>query len=75
MGQSLLAVTGLTFILVDGTAMLAEKYLRARFEAGKQVERAAWIQWREKLADWEKRREDAREQDQPFTEPRPEPPA
>ena len=75
LGRMFFTATGITLILVEGILMLAEWYKRQKFQEGREVERAAWIAWHEKLADWEKRREDARAADQHFTETRPAPPA
>ena len=59
--------------------MLAELYRRARHREGiaegRQLERAEWVAWREKLDSWESRRDEAGKNGQSFTEPRPAPPA
>ena len=55
--------------------MLAEWYKQQKFKEGQEVERALWITWHEKLAEWEKRRDAAQAAGQPFSEPRPAPPA
>ena len=63
--------------------MLSEWYKRARFEEGRSagqsegraLEREAWQAWWGKLEEWEKRRADAVEKGEPFTDPRPVRPA
>ena len=54
--------------------MLAELRRTTRIEEGRQLERAAWMAWWEKVERWEERRDEARAAKQPFTEPRPDPP-
>ena len=54
--------------------MLSEWFKKARFEEGRQLERAEWMAWREKLDLWEKQREEAEKAGRPFNEPRPQPP-
>ena len=58
-----------TVVAVEGGEMLAERYLRRRYEAGlKAGEAQAWEAWEA----WNQRRIDAEKADQPFNEPPPE---
>ena len=66
-----------TVVAVEGVEMLAERYLRKRYEAGKAEGKVegkaegrteAWQVWR----DWNQRRIAAEKADQPFNEPPPE---
>ena len=78
LGRMFFTATGITLILVEGILMLAKWYEQRQIEKRervRQLERADWIAWREKLEAWEKRREEARAADQSFTEARPAPPA
>ena len=59
-GRLFFTATGITLILVEGTLMLAEWYKQQKFKEGREVERADWIAWREKLESWEKRREEGK---------------
>ena len=58
----------LIYIGVEGGAMLAERYLRRRFqegrEEGRQEQQAAWSAWYERMVDAQRRGE-------PFAEPPP----
>ena len=58
----------LIYIGVEGGAMLAERYLRRRFQEGRQEGRqeqqAAWSAWYERMVDAQRRGE-------PFDEPPP----
>ena len=47
--------------------MLAESRRTTRIEEGRQLERAAWMAWWEKVERWEERRDEARAAKQPFT--------
>ena len=53
--------------------MLAERYKRLRYEAGKEAERARNHRYIAKLRAWNQERLDAAEKGEPFDEPMPEP--
>ena len=54
--------------IVEGSDMLAERYLKKRYEAGKAEGKAeAWQAWEA----WNQRRMDAEKTGQPFNEPPP----
>ena len=74
MGRLIFTALAATYITVEGGSMLSEWFKKARFEEGRQLERAEWLAWRDKLDAWERRREEAMQAGQPFNEPRPEPP-
>ena len=78
MGRLIFTALTATYITVEGGSMLSEWFKKARLEEGRregrQLERAEWIAWRDKLDAWERRREEAALSGQPFNEPRPEPP-
>lgn len=74
MGRLIFTALSATYIIIEGGSMLSEWFKKARFEEGRQLERAEWMAWREKLDLWEKRREEAQKAGQAFNEPRPEPP-
>jgi hypothetical protein len=40
-----------TFVLVEGVGMLAEVFLKAREQAGRDAERERWIQWEQALRE------------------------
>ena len=54
--------------------MLAELFKRARLNEGRELEREVWRAWRVKLEKWEQRRDQAKELEEAFNEPRPTPP-
>ncbi len=64
LGPLVLVMAAVTVILVEGGAMIAERYQKIRFEAGVQQERAQWIAWNQ-------RRLAAEERGERFTEPPP----
>jgi uncharacterized membrane protein len=57
-------VTASTVLIQEGGEMLAERYLRRRFEKGKEEERKRWM-------EWNKRRLEAEAEGKPFDEPPP----
>lgn len=61
----IIALTG-SLLIVEGAAMLAERYLKERYNKGREEERRAWIEWNQ-------RREQAIKDGQDFTEPPPPP--
>ena len=59
---------GVAYLVVESAEMLAEKFLRRRYEVGKAEgkaeEREAWVQWYERMKEAEK-------EGKPFDEPPP----
>ena len=53
-----------TFYLVEGISMLAERYLKSRYDKGREEERQRWLAWNQ-------RREEALREGRDFTEPPP----
>ncbi len=64
MGPLVISIAASTAIIVEGSAMLAEKYLKRRYTEGRDEERKAWEGWNE-------RRKDAERKQIPFNEPLP----
>ena len=54
------------------TKMLAERYLKRRFEEGKESERKRSRRYFKKLSAWNQERLDAAEKGEPFDKPMPE---
>ena len=50
-----------TFYLVEGISMLAERYLKSRYDKGREEERQRWLAWNQ-------RREEALREGRDFTE-------
>ena len=53
------------YLTVEGSAMIAEKYLKKRFEDGRKERQAAWTAWYQRWQEARRRGED-------FDEPPPE---
>ena len=45
--------TAISIIVVEGGAMLAERYLKRRYREGREEERAAWVAWNERRIAFE----------------------
>ena len=86
LGRLTFVAIATTFILVEGAPMLAdwarkqwrrEEREKGRIEGyaeGRALEREAWRDWSKRLEAWERRKAEAEEEGQDFTEPRPAPP-
>ena len=78
MGRLIFTATGVTFVIVEGGAMLSELFKKAsRAEGrveGRDLERAIWMDWREKHKVWLERKDAASREGRSFTEPEPAPP-
>ena len=61
------------FVIVEGTMLLAERYLKKRFEEGKAEgrEEGKLEMWQAYMREWERRRDEAEERGLEFTEPPP----
>ena len=53
---------------------MKEYFDKKHIDKGRELERADWVAWRDKIDAWENRRTDATKAGKPFNEPRPEPP-
>jgi len=62
-----------SFVIVEGTVLLSERYLQKRFNEGKAEGKAEGRleMWKAYMRDWERRRDEAVEQGLEFTEPPP----
>ena len=74
--QSVVVVAAaLVYLTVEGSAMIAEKYLKKRFEDGRKEERAAWMacyeRWQADWTAWHQRWQAAQRRGEPFDEPPP----
>ena len=58
-----------SFVIVEGTVLLSERYLKKRFNEGK--EEGKLEMWQAYMRAWEERRDEAKEQGLEFTEPPP----
>ena len=56
MGSLVIAIAASTAIIVEGSAMLAEKYLKRRYTEGRDEERKAWESWNERRKAAERNR-------------------
>ena len=68
MGPIVIAVAAETLVLIEGIEMLAERYLRRRYQEGREAERK---ELNEAWEAWLKRRDEAMANNQPFNEPPP----
>ena len=64
MAPFVVVVTAATVVIVEGSAMLAERYLKRRYEAGRADEAELW-------RAWNARRIQAEQEGRPFDEPPP----
>lgn len=64
MAPLVVVVTATTVVILEGSTMLAERYLQRRYEAGKADEAARW-------RAWNARRLEAEREGRPFDEPPP----
>ena len=80
MGPAVVLSAAVTVIVVEGTYMLAERYLRRRFQEGKEEgleegreegQREERHKMKVRLEAWNRRRKDAEKQGMPFDEPLP----
>ena len=71
--EAVVVVVGVwTFTIMEGTMILAERYLRKRYEVGHQEGRVEGRQEeRQRWVAWEQRRRQAQAEGQPFHEPPP----
>ena len=65
MGPIVIAVAAETLVLIEGIEMLAERYLRRRYQEGREAERK---ELNEAWEAWLKRRDEAMANNQPFNE-------
>ena len=65
----IIVIASETYVIVEGTSMLAERYKQKRFEDGlaEGLARA-----NRKWAEWNRRREAAQQEGRPFDEPPPD---
>ena len=65
------------FVIVEGTVLLSERYLKKRFNEGKEegltegIEKGKLEMWQAYMREWERRRDEAEERGLEFTEPPP----
>ena len=61
------------FVIVEGTVLLSERYLKKRFNEGKVEgrEEGKLEMWQTYMRDWERRRDEAAEHGLEFNEPPP----
>jgi hypothetical protein len=71
MGRLIFTAVAVTFIIVEGGVMLAELYKKA----SRAEERAKWVEWDNRVKEWDSRRIAALRDNREFTEPRPASPA
>ena len=62
-----------SFVIVEGTVLLSERYLQKRFNEGiaKGREEGKLEMWQAYMREWERRRDEAAEQGLEFNEPPP----
>jgi hypothetical protein len=66
MGQIAVAITAVTFIIIEGRAVLADRYLKRQYEKGRADGREEGI--RTASEAWNNRRMEAEAKGEPFTE-------
>ena len=75
LGRLTFVSIAITFILVEGIPLLAAWYkkqmIREAHERGRAEERKDWIDWTDRVQEWEKRRVTAQNEGRDFDEPRP----
>ncbi len=60
----IIMATANTILIVEGVPMLAERYLKRRYQEGRQENQKEW-------EDWNERRLQAERENRPFTDPPP----